>query len=131
LDGRLIDDTHDEFFTVTDGRGGTSKDVCVQCARGHYGADGPHNWTANTELAVGYRVQVAGNACMFDVVIAGTTGDTPPLWPAIPDSLVEDGSVTYRATYAAINVTSLYSALRLKTLSVWGFVNDKDETVNA
>lgn len=98
VDGRTLDPSFDLFYTVTSSRTGTAKDVCYECARAT-GATEWVVWTASTALAVDERIRptAAPGAYAYDVLIAGTTDATEPVWPTSPTlgDQVVDGTVTY------------------------------------
>lgn len=132
LDGTVIYPESDEFFTVTDGRNGTTKDICVYCARSRKIVQ---RWAAGVEKVVGDRVFRAGPAnqwesLVYDVTVAGTTGSDEPAWPMTAGVEVVDGTVTYVTRRAPRGSTSVSyelpgSSVPFDTYSIWGWMNEE------
>jgi len=135
LDGTPIDPAADEFFTVTNGRDGRSKDICIECARSLASLV---PWQPETEKVVGDRVTPAGWTgeylqYIFDVVTPGTTGTTEPDWPATGvGAVVTDGEVSYVARLVPKQNTMVHldmpGSAEEYDLSIYGWVNGTGET---
>lgn len=116
LDGTVIDPLVDEFFTVTAGRDGRTKDICYQCARASRGPDAPVSWSSNTAYEVGDRVYPihtpgAFMPFVYDVVTAGTSGGTEPTWPVTVGTELVDGTVTFVARAGPNGATNVFLQL--------------------
>lgn len=110
LDQTVIDPEVDEFYTVTSGRSGITRDICYQCARSQ---DTVPAWSASTVYAVGARVKAATPPpyvydAVFDVVVAGTAGAAQPTWSTIPGTLIVSGTVTFKVSVPPHQRTAMF-----------------------
>jgi hypothetical protein len=128
IDATPINAQTDEFFTVTSGRGGRTKDVCIRCARSMAGVV---EWAPDTDYAVGQRVTPTGGGGVFVITVAGTSDDTEPLWPAEGAvGAFADGTVTYSAVPAPKGNVAVHKEMPGQAevaLSLWGWLMDVDE----
>ena len=130
-DGTIIDQETDDFYVVTSGRDGTTKDLCNKCIRS---IEIPV-WTADTPLARLARVKATVDdeypALVFDALTEGTTGSTEPAWPTTAGAQVVDGTVTFVATAGPTGKAVIYKQMPgdpvLVNLSMWGWLTDHDE----
>jgi hypothetical protein len=128
VDGTPINAQADEYFVVTSGRGGRTKDICVRCARSLAGVV---EWEPNTDYTVGMRVTPTDGEGVYVITIGGTSDDTEPIWPD-PNSVgaFVDGTVTYASIPTPNGRVALHSKMPGQPevwLSLWGWLNDVDE----
>lgn len=130
-DGTIINPETDDFYVVTSGRDGTTKDLCNRCIRS---VDIPV-WSANTALVKLARVKATLDEdyplIVFDVIQEGVTGPTEPVWPTTIGQTVVDGTVTFVASAGGTGKAVVYKQLPadplLKNLSMWGWLTDNEE----
>ena len=130
-DGTIINPEVDEFYVVTSGRDGTTKDLCNRCIRSPL----IPVWTPGEALERLDRVKpTAGQpypAVVFDVLEDGVTGTVEPAWPTTVGAQVVDGTVTFLASAGPTGKAVVYRQLpgepALKDLSMWGWLTDRDE----
>jgi hypothetical protein len=134
VDGTAIDPLTDEFFTVTSGRDGRAKDICVYCARA-WSEGAVSTWVASTALDVGDRVHPTTGFDLgktFDVVTAGVTGETEPVWPDLVGTTITDGTVTFVVHRSPIQAAFIYEQLPgqpPRSTSVFGWIYENYEPV--
>ena len=133
LDATIIDPTKDLFYSVTDGRTGKVKDICIYCAR----TKSQPAWTASTAVTAGSIVRpTAGlDKYAFQATTNGNTGSSEPSWPTTnghAGDLITDGTVTWLTLLAPREAATVKVAMpgtaSFKT-SVLGWMSGTNESV--